>query len=68
MCEVLEVSRSGFYAWLSRVKSDRAEEDIELTVVIKKIHEEHDGRLGVTRLVAELAKLGHRHSPKRVRL
>ncbi len=64
MCEVLGVSRSGFYAWLTRAKSDRANEDAELTEVIKKIHDDHEGRLGIDRLVAELAKLGRRHSPK----
>jgi putative transposase len=63
MCEVLEVSRSGFYAWLTRAKSDRVKEDAELAEVIKKIHDDHEGRLGIDRLVAELAKLGRRHSP-----
>jgi putative transposase len=67
MCEVLDVSRSGFYAWLARAQSERAKEDAELTEVIKKIHDDHEGRLGIERLVAELAKLGRRHSPKRVR-
>ena len=43
MCEVLEVSRSGFYAWLSRITSERADDDAELTAVIKKIHDEHEG-------------------------
>jgi putative transposase len=36
-------------------------------VLIKKIHEEHQGRLGIDRIVTELAKLGHAHSAKRVR-
>jgi putative transposase len=67
ICEVLDVSRGGFYAWLARAESDRATEDAELTVVIKKIHDDHEGRLGIDRLVAELATLGRRHSPKRVR-
>jgi len=38
-----------------------------MTEVIKKIHEDHKGRLGIDRLVAELAKLGRQHSPRRVR-
>ena len=42
-------------------------ENTELTEVIKKIHEDHKGRLGIDRLVAELAKLGRQHSPRRVR-
>ena len=67
MCEVLDVSRTGFYAWLTRAESDRAKTDAELTELIKQIHDEHEGRLGVDRLVVELAKLGRRHSPKRVR-
>jgi transposase InsO family protein len=67
MCEVLDVSRSGFYAWLKRDRPDREKDDAELTEVIKKIHEDHKGRLGVDRLVAELAKLGRQHSPRRVR-
>jgi putative transposase len=67
ICEVLEVSRAGYYAWKSRPKSNRAREDAEITVLIKKIHEEHHGRLGIDRLMVELAKLGHRHSAKRVR-
>ncbi len=67
MCEVLEVSRAGFYAWRCRSRSKRAREDAELTEIIRRIHEEHERRLGIDRLVAELAKLGHRHSPKRVR-
>lgn len=67
MCEVLDVSRSGFYAWLRRAESDRARHDVGLTVAIKEIHDEHGGRLGIGRLVVELAKLGRHHSPKRVR-
>ena len=67
MCEVLDVSRSGFYAWLTRATSNRAEEDAELIAIITHLHQEHEGRLGVDRLVVELARLGRRHSPKRVR-
>jgi putative transposase len=67
MCKVLDVSRSGLYGWRKRVRPDREKEDAELTEVIKNIHEDHKGRLGVARLVAELAKLGRRHSSRRVR-
>jgi putative transposase len=67
MCAVLDVSRAGFYAWHSRARSERASEDEELTEIIRQIHEEHERRLGIDRLVAELAKRGRRHSPKRVR-
>lgn len=67
MCTVLEVSRSGYYAWLAREPSARERADAQLTRLILALDEAHGGRLGVERLVAELAKAGHRHSPKRVR-
>jgi hypothetical protein len=35
MCEVLEVSRSGYYAWQGRPASARDQEDDELVVAIK---------------------------------
>lgn len=67
MCDVLDVSRPGYYAWLTRAESEHARDDAELTVVITKIHHDHEGRLGIERLVVELAKLGRKHSHKRVR-
>lgn len=67
MCEVLEVSRSGFYAWAKRGPSAREKEDAELRAIIIDIHQKHKGRLGIGRLVVELAKLGRFHSHKRVR-
>lgn len=67
MCEVLGVSRGGYYAWEKRVKSERAKADAELMAVITEVHHDHEGRLGIDRLVIELAKAGRRHSPKRVR-
>ena len=38
LCEVLEVSRSGFYAWRSRPKSARKNSDEQLAVVIAATH------------------------------
>jgi transposase InsO family protein len=67
ICEVLDVSRAGYYAWKTRPQSNRDREDAEIIVLIKKIHAEHHGRLGIDRLMVELAKLGHRHSAKRIR-
>jgi transposase InsO family protein len=67
MCEVLEVSRSGYYAWRCRAPAQRDRADVELTEVISGLHEQHAGRLGIGRLTDELAKIGRRHSPKRVR-
>lgn len=67
MCQVLGVSRAGYYAWAERAPSKHDLDDGELTERIIALDEEHQGRLGVERLTVELAKAGHRHSPKRVR-
>jgi putative transposase len=39
MCRVLEVSRSGFHAWVKRAPSTRAREDARLTERIREIYE-----------------------------
>jgi putative transposase len=67
MCGMLDLSRPGYYAWLSRPVSTRATDDEELTKRIVAIDKEHQGRYGVDRITAELARQGRRHSPKRVR-
>ena len=67
MCAVLEVSRSGYYAWRTRAPSARAAADAELAAEIARIHREHQGRYGTGRIVRELARAGRRHSPRRVR-
>lgn len=67
MCAVLEVSRSGYYAWLKRAPSAGAVADAELTAEIVRIHREHKGRYGIDRICRELARTGRRHSPRRVR-
>jgi transposase InsO family protein len=66
-CEVLGVSRQGYYAWARREESARTAEDTELTEILIAIDREHKGRYGIDRLTAELARHGRRHSPKRVR-
>lgn len=38
MCDVLEVSRSGYYTWTTRGESARAREDRRLVVRIREIH------------------------------
>ncbi len=54
MCRVLEVSTSGYYAWLKRGPSKRACEDARLSVRIEEIHRESDGTYGSPRVHAEL--------------
>lgn len=42
-CRVLGVPRSGYYAWLKREPSDRAEANAAVLEEIKEIHEFRDG-------------------------
>jgi hypothetical protein len=44
MCEMLEVSRPGYYAWRNRDVSRRVSADDRLTERIVAIHREHRGR------------------------
>ena len=67
MCEMLEVSRQGYYAWKKRAPSARQKEDVTLTTLIVAIHDAHKGRYGIDRIHADLARNGYRVSPKRVR-
>ena len=42
MCKVLEVSRSGFYAWRSRPESERSQHHRELVAEMRNIHADRD--------------------------
>lgn len=62
MCQVLEVSRSGYYAWLVRPKSNRQEANEELLEQIKAIYEHKRKLCGVRPMTHELnkkVKCGH---------
>lgn len=54
MCRVLEVSSSGFYAWLHRRPSKRSKSNAALLGTIKQIHKESDGTYGAPRVHADL--------------
>ena len=53
-CELLGVSRSGYYDWERRAPSDRALSDAFLTEKIRTIHAENLGVYGAPRIHAEL--------------
>jgi len=59
LCRVLEVSRSGFYAWRSREPSETEAQREELTEQVKEIHVEVKARYGSPRIHAELVAKGH---------
>ena len=66
MCHILEVSKSGYYAWLGRGESARAAEDRELESEIERIHDESGKRYGSPRVMRALRRMGRKHSRKRV--
>lgn len=53
-CRMLEVSTSGYYAWVKRSPSARATSDAALFERIRAIHEKSRGTYGVPRVHAEL--------------
>jgi putative transposase len=66
MCRVLDVSRSGYYAWLKRPPSARAVANGTLLERIEEIHEESDSTYGAPRIHAELKAEGDGASRNRV--
>jgi transposase InsO family protein len=66
MCELLEVSESGYWAWCTRPPSDRALGDAWLTVQVRRIHGASSGRYGSPRVHAMLAREGIHVGEKRV--
>ena len=66
MCRVLGVSPTGFYAWLERPPSARAQTDARLRVAIRAIHAESQRRYGSPRVHRELRAQDVRCGRKRV--
>lgn len=61
MARLLRVSRSGFYAWRQRVRSEataRAAQRADLDVKVRKAHAESYGTYGAPRIRAELVRNG----------
>jgi putative transposase len=66
LCEALDVSRSGFYAWTRRPPSARSKADARLTVEIVATHEKSRKRYGSPRVHRALRRKGVRVGEKRV--
>jgi putative transposase len=66
LCEVLDVSRSGFYAWKERPASPRALDDAKLVVDIKAAHKAGRGAYGSPRVLRVLRRQGKRVGKKRI--
>ncbi len=66
MCRLLGVSSSGYYAWMKRRPSQRAETDARLLAEIHAAHATSRGTYGAPRIHAELTAKGIRVGRKRV--
>ena len=66
MCRVLDVSKSGFFAWLRRGESRRMRADTKLLLRIREIFAGSSRTYGSPRVWAELFARGWRVSRKRV--
>jgi putative transposase len=66
MCQLVEVPRSSFYAWLNRKPSARDIADEALLVVIREIYQRSRGTYGVPRVLGQLQRAGHRVARSRV--
>jgi len=59
MCRVLQVSRSGYYRWLSGGLSERAKRRAEMEGLIKDTYEAFEAIYGAPRIAKELNELGY---------
>lgn len=68
LCQILKISRSGFYAWrqAASARAARQAADRSLAEQIRKIHAGSSATYGSPRVHAELRSQGHRVNRKRV--
>ena len=58
LCDVMEVSRSGYYFWKNRGKSARQQEYEKLTSVVQEAHKVSKGTYGARRIAEEVEAHG----------
>jgi transposase InsO family protein len=66
VCETLDVSRAGYYAWQSELETARQRRDRELTRLVADTFWKHRRRYGARRIAVELAAQGQRCGVDRV--
>jgi transposase InsO family protein len=66
MCEVLKVSRSGYYTWKTRQPSTRQKANEELLERIRRVHHQSRRLYGSPRITAELHEEGVRCGKNRI--
>lgn len=65
LCELLEVSCSGYYRWQAAPPTRRRREDAVLAAQIAQSHRASRGNYGAPRIVADLRESGHATSRRR---
>jgi putative transposase len=58
LCSVLRVSASGYYDWIERTPSQRAQANAQLMQRIDQVHRTSDATYGAPRIHAELVDEG----------
>lgn len=66
MARVLDVTRSGYYAWKQRGESPRDQENRRLDADLRRLYDLHQGRHGTPRLTEDLRAEGWQVSRRRV--
>jgi len=68
LCQVLEVSQSGYYGWVHRARhpAGRTLENLQLLQAIARIHQASRQTYGSPRIQSCLAKQGRRHGRNRI--
>ncbi len=67
MCRMLDVSRSGFFAWQTRQRTPRTDTDASVREAIVRVHMATRRRYGRRRITHALRAQGWSVNPKRVR-
>lgn len=66
LCDLLQVRRSGYYAWRHRQETARAIANRRLAQEIVRVHRQKQGRYGSPRVTQQLRREGHICNHKRV--
>jgi putative transposase len=66
LCKTLQVTRGGFYAWVNRPLSERAQLDAQLTASIRTSFVESDRTYGARRVRRDLRDWGYRCGVRRI--
>jgi len=58
VCDILSVSRAGYYAWQSESESSREQRDRELMPLVRDVFWKHKRRYGARRIALDLVAMG----------